>query len=268
VAGGHHAGQRPFGALAALEQPLREVAAGAQLRNRQIDRTDASVEIPVPVAVSAVDPLFGAFAIAGAAHGVGLGAHQRLDERGHQLAQHVRARLGELVGQHRGRIDTLDRGHRVRTPSDLVVLKDHAVTVLVPDTTRPIFSQASSPYTTLLDATHVDQNHTSRETIAGWKTAIRRYRTEQGRRGNDPIAREARDMMVVCNGRIRAFHVRQPETLVASPAPARLWKLPWTLLRTQQSHYPPRQNSSGVLPPPGSAQRTPDSSMPVNSPGC
>jgi MFS transporter, DHA2 family, multidrug resistance protein len=87
VAGGDHGGQCPFGATAALQQPVREVRPGAQLRDRHVDRAGAGVEVAVPVAVAGVGAGVAAFAPAGAAHGVGLGGHQGVDEGGQHLAQ-------------------------------------------------------------------------------------------------------------------------------------------------------------------------------------
>ena len=57
VAGRHHAGQRPLGALAPLQEPLGEVGALAQLGDRDVEGAGAGVEVAVPVAVAAVDPL-------------------------------------------------------------------------------------------------------------------------------------------------------------------------------------------------------------------
>ena len=140
-----HRRQRPLGAFAPLQQPVREVGPGPQLRDRHVQRAGPGVEVPVPVPVAGVHPLLAAFAVPGAADRVRLGAHQRLDERGQHGTQQVRARRGELIGQEHFGVDRVSRGHRVgllrqtlRGPS-----KDHAVTVLVPATTRPRSSWAS-----------------------------------------------------------------------------------------------------------------------------
>ena len=47
-----HGDQRGLGPLAALEQPLGEVGALAQLRDRDVDRADPGVQVAVPVAVA------------------------------------------------------------------------------------------------------------------------------------------------------------------------------------------------------------------------
>lgn len=49
----------------------------------------------------------------GAAQAVGLGAHQRIDERGQQTAQQVGAGVGEAVGQELVQVDIVGTGHRV-----------------------------------------------------------------------------------------------------------------------------------------------------------
>ena len=64
------------------------------------------------VAVAGVDPLAGAFAVAGAAHRVGLRGQQRVDERRQQVPHQVRARLIQLLGEELGRVDTGSSGHR------------------------------------------------------------------------------------------------------------------------------------------------------------
>jgi hypothetical protein len=47
------------------------------------------------------------------AQGVGLCAHQGVDERGQQLPQHLGMGGGESVGQHGRQVDIVDSGHRV-----------------------------------------------------------------------------------------------------------------------------------------------------------
>ena len=113
VRGRHHTDQGPFGAGAALQQPVREIAARPQLRDRHVDRAGPGVEVPVPVPVAGVHPLRAAFAVAGAAHRVRLGAHQRLDERRQHRTQQIRARRRELVGQHTDGSIGWGCGHRV-----------------------------------------------------------------------------------------------------------------------------------------------------------
>ena len=106
VAGRHHAGQRTLGALASLQQPLREVGA-----------PDAASGPPRPGCRPGCrshgagsrcggwsDP--GWHAVGGAADRVGLGRDQRVDEGRQQLAQQIRGRLGELFLEQAGRVDT------------------------------------------------------------------------------------------------------------------------------------------------------------------
>ena len=112
VAGRHHAGQGPLGTLAPLQQPVRVQAALPQLGHRHIQGADPGVQVAVAVAVAGVDPLAGAFAVACAAHRVGLRGQQRVDERGQQVPHQVRARLIQLLGEELGRVDTGSSGHR------------------------------------------------------------------------------------------------------------------------------------------------------------
>jgi hypothetical protein len=107
VARGDHAGECAFGAHAALEQPVWKIAAGPQLRDRQIDRADTGVEVAVPVAVAGVDPLSAAFAVLGATQRVGLRSHDRLNKRGKHPTQQTRTGCGELIGERLARVDTL-----------------------------------------------------------------------------------------------------------------------------------------------------------------
>jgi hypothetical protein len=98
---------------AAFEQPVREIRAGPQLGDRQVQCAGAGVEAALPIAVAGVGALGTALAVAGPAQGVGFGAHQGVDEQGEHLAQHVRAGGGESVGQHSGQVDIVNSGHRV-----------------------------------------------------------------------------------------------------------------------------------------------------------
>ena len=132
VAGRHHRRQGRLGPAAPFQQPVREVRARAQLRDRDVDRADPGVQVAVPVAVAGVRPLRAGLPVPGAAHRVGVGGHQRLDERGQHLTHQIRAGLGQLLVQEPDRVDTWDSGHRgvlfesvVRDHS-----KDHAVTAL------------------------------------------------------------------------------------------------------------------------------------------
>ncbi len=138
VAGRDHAGQRPLGALAPLQQPFGEVGALPQLRDLHLERAGAGVELAGTVAVAPVHALRAGLPVRGAAHGVGLGRHQRVHERLQQLAQQIRRRLGELFLQQARRVDTSSDGHRRVPFLESVVRdhsKDHAVAVATPGDT-------------------------------------------------------------------------------------------------------------------------------------
>jgi len=112
VALGHHRHQGPLGSAPGLEQPIREVAAGAQLGDVEVDGAGPGVEGPGPVAVAPVGSILAALAPARAAQGVGLGGHELFGEGLHHLSDQVVAALvvevfaqpGQgvhLVGDHR-----------------------------------------------------------------------------------------------------------------------------------------------------------------------
>ena len=82
VAGRDHRGQRGLRAPAPLEQPLREVAALPQLRDRDVDGAGAGVEVTVPVPVATVRAGIADGAVRGAADLVRVRGQQRVDERG------------------------------------------------------------------------------------------------------------------------------------------------------------------------------------------
>ena len=94
-----HRHERLLRPPASLEKPVGEVRALPELGDRKLDRADARVPAPLPVAVSDVDPRGRALAEVGATEHVGLGAHQRLGKLAHHLPQEIRARLFELLAQ-------------------------------------------------------------------------------------------------------------------------------------------------------------------------
>ena len=96
---GDHRHERLLRPPTPLEQPVGEVRPLSQLRDRKLDRADARVPAPLPVAVTDVDPLGRALAVVGAAERVRLGAHQRLGELAHHLPQEIRACLLQLLAQ-------------------------------------------------------------------------------------------------------------------------------------------------------------------------
>jgi hypothetical protein len=112
VAGRHHADQCRFGTLPALEQPVGEVRAGAELGDRDVDRADPGIQLAVPVAVSGVHPLRIGLAVIGATHRVRVSGEQRVDHRGQQRAQQIRRRVGQALLQQGGRVENVRSGHR------------------------------------------------------------------------------------------------------------------------------------------------------------
>jgi hypothetical protein len=96
---GDHRDQRPLGPPARLQQPVREVAAGPQLRDGQLQRPDSGVQPPLPVAVALVNPLRAPLAQPSTAQGVGLGTHQRLHKSQHHLPQQVGVGCLQVLAQ-------------------------------------------------------------------------------------------------------------------------------------------------------------------------
>jgi hypothetical protein len=91
----------------------------------------------VPVAL--IGPIGTALAVTSAAQGVGFRAHQCVDERGQQLAQHVGVSAGESFSQHRRPIDIVGSGHRVDSFARVTLdglSKNHAMTFIYSATTR------------------------------------------------------------------------------------------------------------------------------------
>lgn len=98
----------------------------------------ARVSRPRPVAVTRVGPLRCPLTVVGVALRVGLGAHQRLDERRQHRPQQIGAGVGELSGQDLFRVDKGSIGHRVHSQKLTVrgLFQDHAVTIVDSATTH------------------------------------------------------------------------------------------------------------------------------------
>ena len=99
IALGHHGHQGTLGPSAGLQQPVRVVAALAELGDGQLQGAHPSVQPPRPVAVALVDPLWAPLAQHGAAGRVGLGAHQRLHKPQHHLPQQVGVGCLQVLAQ-------------------------------------------------------------------------------------------------------------------------------------------------------------------------
>ena len=106
-----HRGQGPLGPPARLQQ-RREVAAGAQLGDRQLDRPDPGVPVPWPIPIAVGHPLGAALAVLGADLGRHLDLHQRLGKGAHALAQEVDVSPVGLAQQ----LIQLHLGHDHRAP--------------------------------------------------------------------------------------------------------------------------------------------------------
>jgi hypothetical protein len=120
---GDHRHERLLRAPARLEQPVREVRALPQLRQRELDRPHPRVPVALPVAVAAVDPLRGALPVAGTAERLRLRAHQRLGEILDHRPQQIRARLLQLLAQPASNVHHV-LGHRAPPRSSFVGLRE------------------------------------------------------------------------------------------------------------------------------------------------
>ena len=128
VALGHDLHDRALGPAPRLQQPVGEVGALAELGDLQRHRAQPGVPGPVAVAVAPVDPLRAAFAVAGAAQLVGLGAHQGGDHHPHHLAQEVRLCIRQPLAQPlQARQATLD--HRVVSSGIIVANPENGAVV-------------------------------------------------------------------------------------------------------------------------------------------
>src|SRR5690606_111462 len=104
--------QRGLGALAALEQPFREVGALPELGDGDVDRADTGVQLAGPVAVALRHPVGAGLAPFGAADGVCVRGQQRVDHRLQQLPHQIRRRLSEGFTEQASRVDNVRSGHR------------------------------------------------------------------------------------------------------------------------------------------------------------
>ena len=89
---GDHRRLSPF---AALEEPFREVRARSQLRDLNIDGTDAGVEVAVPVAVALGSPVGAGLAPFRADDSIRVGGKQSVDDGLQHAAHQIRRRVRE-----------------------------------------------------------------------------------------------------------------------------------------------------------------------------
>ena len=97
-----HADQGSLRPPPRLQEPVRGVAALAQLGDGERDRADPGVPLSFPVAVARVGPLARALAVAGTAELLGFGAHQLLPHRRQPLPKQIRVGLLQLLAQPGG----------------------------------------------------------------------------------------------------------------------------------------------------------------------
>ena len=135
----------------ALQQPVWEVAALPQFRDRQLDAARPGVPAAFPIPVTGVRAGLRTLLVTRPAGRIGVGAHQRLRERLEHLTQQVRTGLGQLLVQNEGR-SILGLAVIVVSPFEdslVGISENHAVTAPVSGTTpNPITS-----YTTPVDST-------------------------------------------------------------------------------------------------------------------
>jgi len=89
--------------MALCKSSRRSMGGGAQ-QTCHVRRSGLgkAVSLPVSVAVALVGALGAAFAVAGAAQRVRVRTHQGVDERRHQLTQHIRVSGGESISNTAG----------------------------------------------------------------------------------------------------------------------------------------------------------------------
>ena len=109
---GDHRDQRGLGPFAALEQPVGEVRASAQLGDSHVNRADPGVQVPVPIAI-ALNPALGAgLTVLGTAHRISLSAQQGVDHRLQQATHQVWRGLRKSLAKKTLRVDNMRSGHR------------------------------------------------------------------------------------------------------------------------------------------------------------
>jgi hypothetical protein len=107
IAVGDDRDERLLRSTARLEQPVREIGAGAQLGDGEVDRADPRVPPAGPIAVAAVGAVLAALAVGGIAGDVHVSTHERLGHLLHDVAQQVRLGVFQLLAKpgrkvHRG----------------------------------------------------------------------------------------------------------------------------------------------------------------------
>jgi len=107
-----HGDQRGLGSFAALEEPLGEVGALAELGDRDLDGADPGVQVTVAVAVALARAPRCRAAPLGADDGVGIGRQERVDDRLQQRAHQIGAGFGQGFAEQAGRVDNVWCGHR------------------------------------------------------------------------------------------------------------------------------------------------------------
>ncbi|GAA3228032.1 hypothetical protein GCM10020256_39880 [Streptomyces thermocoprophilus] len=112
VGGGDHRDQGLLGPAAALEKPVREVAALPQLGNGELDGPGAGVPLARAIAVAMVDAFLADLPVFGVAEGVSLGGHEGVGECLDHRAQQIGTRRGEVLLGEGVQGQTVGCGHR------------------------------------------------------------------------------------------------------------------------------------------------------------
>jgi hypothetical protein len=85
----HHTDEGLFGPPVVGQQPVGEIRALPQFRDRQFHRARPGVPLPCPVTVALIGPFVAAFAVRRTAQSVGLRGHERFGKGFHHRTQQI-----------------------------------------------------------------------------------------------------------------------------------------------------------------------------------
>ena len=112
VAVSDHGDHRSLSTLAALQQPLGEVGALAQLGDRDVDRAHPGVQVAMAVAVALGDASRSGFAPVRADDRGCVGGQQGVHHGLQELTHQIWGRVGQEIAQQASRVDNMRCGHR------------------------------------------------------------------------------------------------------------------------------------------------------------